>query len=431
MAKKRTTKHKRQLAEDPADQVTVLSMRSEPDAIAQTMTVDRVHAVIRDAEAGNTRDLFALYRDVIATDGHLQAEFSKRKLAVLGDRMAVLPWDKKTPADVKAAEAIESMIHSCQSWKKACIHLLDAVLWPVAVVEKVFVPSGRGFALGNLVPVPHHLLDYSKGEMRIHDVDPISGTILPTSREVDPLRYIVHRGHLLTMPDNWGGPMRAILFWWLLSNMSREWWARFLDRYGAPFIVAKHARGDDTSRNVLRRALSLSIKLGGLVVTEDCNVELIQASTGNTGEAYEKFLTICQREKSKIVVGQTLSSEAQSTGLGSGVADAHESVRNDIRAWDASSLGDTIRLQLAAQFLDINGITAATPTLNWGSLSPDELKAQAELLVAYKQAGLRPTDEAIEAISTDSGIALERDPDAAREVGASRPFLGSYTAQRR
>lgn len=225
--------------------------------------------------------------------------------------------------------------------------------------------------------------------------------------------------------------MRSILFWWLLANMGREWWARFMDRYGAPFVVAKHPKGDDASRNTLKNALALSVKLGGLVVNEECMVELVQASTSTSGEAYDRFITICQREKSKLILGQTLSSEAQATGLGSGVASLHESVRQDIREWDATSLADTLRIQLFAQFLSANGIVATTPTLNWGSVSPVELKAQADLLVAYKQAGLRPTDDAIALLSDKSGIALERDTPAAQEVGGLRPFLGSYAAQRR
>jgi len=409
---------------------TIVTLRSEPAAIAQEMDVDRVHAVIRSAESGFTRDLFTLYRDVVVTDSHMQNEFSKRKLAVLGDKMSVLPWDKTLPADVDAAVAVETMIHNCRSWKTACIHLLDACLWPVAVVEKVFIPAGGGFALSNLVPVPHYLLDFSSGAMRIHDVDPASGSILSTSREVDPARYIVHRGHLLTTPDNWGGPMRSILFWWLLGNMSREWWGRFLDRYGSPFIVAKYPKGDDASRNTLKNALALSVKLGGLVVTDECMVELVQSASSTSGDAYDKFLTICQREKSKLILGQTISSEAQATGLGSSVATIHESVRQDIREWDSTSLGDTLRIQLFAQFIQINGLVATTPTLTWGSVSPAELKTKADLLVSLKQAGLRLTDDAVAILSEQIGYALERD-STAQEVGGLRPFLGSYAAQRR
>jgi len=430
-------KSKKQKA-DPSVKHTIVTLRSEPAAIAQQMSVDRVHSVVRAAENGQTRDLFTLYRDVISTDSHLQTELAKRKLAVLGDQMSVMPWDKKSPSDVTAATAIEEMIHNCRSWKAACIHLFDSVLWPVSVVEKVFSsrstssnPYGsqpRSFYLSELAIVPHYLLDYSTGSMRINDVDPISGTILSTSREVDPDRYIVHRGHLLSSPDNWGGPMRSILFWWLLSTQGREWWARFLDRYGSPFIVAKHAKGDDHSRGVLRAALALSVKLGGLVVSDETMIELVQASSAQSGDAYDKFITVCQREKSKLILGQTLSAEAQPTGLGSGVSGMQESVRQDIRAWDGESLSETLRLELFSQYLQINGIIATTPNLTWGSVSPAEMKARADLLVAFSQAGIRPTQNALANLSEETGIELEFNPTPPG-VGAPRPFLSSYSAR--
>jgi len=44
----------------------------------------------------------------------------------------------------------------------------------------------------------------------------------------------------------------------------------------------------------------------------------------------------------RYILGQTLSSEADATGLGSGVADAHLATLADIVTWDARSLAETI-----------------------------------------------------------------------------------------
>jgi len=412
------------------DHETGYPLRAEPPSIAQQLNVDRLYAITTAAEAGNTRDLFTLYRDLIATDSHTQAETAKRKLAVMGDRWTIHPWDKQQPADKQAADLIEKTIHNCPSWKTACIHLLDASLYPVAVCEKIYQPAPGGFSLKALVPVPHYLLDYTTGRMRISDVDPHTGTILPTTHDPSPERYIIHRGHLLTSPDTWGGPMRSILYWWLLGAMSRDWWARYLDRYGSPFLIGHYPQGDDKSRNILRTAFSVATKLGGLVVTDKTRVEIQQAATGATGDAYEKFITICNREKSKLILGQTLSADSQPTGLGSGVANMQEGVRQDIRMWDAASLADTIRTQLFEQHLAINNTEATTPTITWGSISIEELKAKADLLAALKNAGYRMTEDEIGIFSEEVGMSLERDPQAAPGGGGMRPFLESYAAER-
>jgi phage gp29-like protein len=261
--------------------------------------------------------------------------------------------------------------------------------------------------------------------MMINDVSP-SGSILSTSREPTPERYIIHRGHLLTTPDTWGGPMRSILYWWLLSTMSRDWWSRFLDRYGSPFLVGHYPQGDDKSRNVLKAAFSLATKLGGLVVNDKTRVELQQAVSGVSGGgvAYEKFLEVCQREKSKLILGQTLSASADPTGLGSGTANVQEGVRQDIRMWDAASLADTFRQQLFDQYMQINNISGVTPTLAWGSVSVAELKSKADMLVSLQQAGYRLTDDQIGILSEEIGMSLERAPLAAQGGGGTfRPFL--------
>jgi len=401
------TKKKNQNQRPQADRVTVINSRYEPSAIAVGMTVDRVHSILRMAENGDTRDLFCLYRDIMLADSHIQGEFHKRKLAVLGDAMSFMPSDDKSQPDKNAAIAVELMVKNCSSWLTGCSHLLDGSLWPVAVIEKVYAPSATGFMLSDLIPVPHHLQDYASGRLRIFDTN-AEGVIQMSSHEADPTRYIVHRGHLLTASDNWGGPMRSILFWWLLSAMDREWWGRFLDRFGSPFPVGKYDRGDDQSRSVLERAFSLAVRVGGLVVTKETQVDLMQAAAGQTGEAYEKFLTICQREKSKLIIGQTLSAEAQPTGLGSGTSNMQEGVRQDIRKFDATMLTHTLRHQLFKQFLQANGESGNPPNLIFGSDTSDEVKSTIATLQGIATAGLEPADEAIPVLSARLGVQLRR-----------------------
>lgn len=395
----------------PTRRLTFANPRFEFQTLAPTMDADRIHQVLDSAQAGDTRELFALYRDIILMDSHIQAEFAKRKLAVLGDQLSILPADQEAPNDVAAATAFRAAFIACPGYINALAFLLDATLWPVAVVEKVFSPAPGGhYRLSDLVPVPHQLLDFTTGHLRIRDLDPATQQPLSTTHPAEPGRYIVHRGHLISAPDNWGGPMRSIVFWWLLSTMSRDWWARFLDRYGSPFLLGRYEPDNPNARNILERAFSLAVKLGGLAVTKETEVEVVQVAAANTGEAYSHFLSICQREKSKLILGQTLSAEAQPTGLGSGVASGQEAVRQDIRRFDAVLLGLTLRQQLAEQFLQINALSGATPTINWGSESAIESKSLADLIVSLYQAGLQIADPSLKLISERIGFQLERKP---------------------
>lgn len=399
----------------PTKRVTIYNRRYDPPAMAHTMDAEGIHSILRSAENGDTTDLFALYRDVIASDNHLQTVFALRKLAVLGDPLNIQPIDPEDPADAAAAEAIQSMIDDCDDWTRAVADLMDSVLYPVAVAEKVFRPSvqpGLRFDLSCLRQVPYQLFNYQEGDLRIHDTDPNGGQKLGTYQHPDPTRYIIHRGHLLSLPDHWGGPMRSILFWWLFSTQDRDWWARFLDRYGAPFLVGKYDQSDDQSRGTLERAFSAATRLFGVVISKETEIELKEAASSSTGEAYEKFHQVAQREKSKLVLGQTLSTDADATGLGSGVANAQAAVRQDIRQFDSMMLASTLR-RLFRQYLLINGIPGRPPKAVWGSESYENAEATGQILQSLSQSGLDVADESLPIISERLGFQVIRRPTPA------------------
>ncbi len=400
------------LSKIPTRSIINFNPRHEPQSLAAMLDVDRVHTIFISAENGDTTELFALYRDIIISDAHSQGEFAKRKLTVLGKVPSVTPQNERDPDDKKASLAIGDMINGLDSWINGINHLLDSTLWPVAVVEKVYAPSsahGLRYTLDRLVPVPHQLLDFTTGHLRIKDLND-EGAPLGTSHYPDPERYIIHRGHLLTTTDNWGGPMRSIVFWWLLSVMDRGWWVRYLERYGSPFLVGKYDQDDDASRSILERAFSYASHIGGLVISRETEVEIKEAAS-SSGD-YEKFLTICQREKSKLILGQSLSAEAQPTGMNSGQSSGAETVRQDIRIFDAMALGHTLRTQLFKQFLLINGIQGNAPAIGFGPRDTGDLKQLKDIMDSVHAAGMRITDDGISTLSQRMGITIERDPMA-------------------
>lgn len=398
----------------------------EPESLLPGISADRVMGILSAAEGGDTADLFSLYRDVMATDSHIANEFSKRKAAVLGDPVNVRPWNARNADDVESAKLCEGMTESqafsdLQSW------LLNAVLWPVAVAEKVFRQSAGGFALEAVVPVPYQLVDYRNGRLQILEAD--ADTHLPvhgSGVDPDPERYIIHRGHTLPVPDCWGGPYRGILFWWLLRTMSRQWWAQFIERFGQPFFKGRY--GDNEGRNILHQAFSMANRLGGIAISKATEVEIVQTAMADTGNSHQQFVQLCNDEISKAIVGQTLSSSAAPTGeLGGGTAGLQGEVREDLRRMDARRLAQTLRSQLLAQHLRINGRTGSAPRLAFGSETDSAMKAKVAMIGELSLAGIEPTDDGISKLSEETGVPLQRKapapaggmPFAAVPLGAS------------
>lgn len=402
----------------PDDRVTIYDFRNDLESDLRDLNAANLLAKIDLAEHGDTRELFAIYRDLIAADSQVQMEFENRKRAVLGDTATLLPYDKNNTDDVIAKERCWPLLDS-SPWYKAVSWLLNVALYPVAVAEKVFSPASSGYTLTDIVPVPYQLLDYSSGTLRIFDTDD-SGRPLQTSHTPDPIRYIVHRSSNLPIPDQWGGPMRAILFWILLRTMSRQWWADLLERFGNPFLKGKYS--DEKGRNVLERAFRLSQKLGGIVVHKNTEVEICQAANSDSSGSHAQFLEICSKEISKLISGQTLSSNADPTGIGSGAAPLQGEVRDDIRKADCKALATTLRNQLLSQFCIINGLKGRPPTICFGSDSSAEMRSVIATVQALGQAGFEPDDDAMASIAERVGYGIRR-----KAVAAPSPFPMSAT----
>jgi hypothetical protein len=406
------------------------------------MTVDKLHQILREAEAGNAERLFGLYRDILGGHTHLQAEFNTRKIAVLGDPLSFAPRDKTNPADVAAAKAAE-LLKECPTWTDGRNHLLNAALYPIALLEKLWEPAapndlGIRYQLAELRLVPYHHLDWTdRGCLRLKAYDIDSGLWTGGWLAPDPSRYILHRGHLLTtLPDYWGGPMRACVFWWLFSVMDRDWWVRFLSRFGSPFMVGKYNPADKKGKNTLAAAFAGASQLLGLVISKETEVEIKEVSANAHGDAFEKMHEIANQELSKLILGQTMTSSASAQGIGGSQAVVHNQVRGDIRQWDTSKLNSTLEAQLVRQFLDHNGLTGSVKLIS-GASNPEEAKAAGEALKTATLAGLELTDAGIEQFSELNGLPFRRSalPQAPRAglAGLSqlhRPLFAEALAAR-
>ena len=392
--------------------VTPTSDRNEIPLRFSGMDVDQVASVIRQSESGNSAPFWRMCRTIILNDAHIQSELFKRKNAVLGDDLTVTPWsnDKR---DVEAAEAAEAMLTNLPSLSQTLMHLMDAVVYPLSIAEKVFGPAdpahpelGRRTALVELVPVPYRLIGWdSNGQPVVTDRENFGGFIdVPP---IDLSRYMIHRGHMLSAPDRYGGPMRTIFFLALLSAMDTTWWARYLERSGSPFIVGRVNAEDDRDRRILEAAISYANQIGGMVISTDSQVELKEAA-GIAGDGFEKFKAHCRSEISRIILGQTLSSIASSTGMGDGAADLQGEVRQDVRKFDARTIGTRIRDDVVAQWLILNGYSGRPPTISFTGDTTEEIKRTIEGIKTLKEAGFEPTDDAIPEISQKVGYKIQR-----------------------
>lgn len=400
--------------------VDMFDHRSEPDSVLSSIDAETLVGIFADAEGGNTERMFAFYRDQLVADDHIQSEFTKRKLAVANQPLRVTPHDTDDAQAVAEAEWFQAQLDNCESLDGAVNRLLDSSCYPVSIVEKIYSfdhSSGR-YSINKLVPVPYHLIDLrdpTRG-LCIYRLD-ASGRPTSVSDPADPERYIVHRGHMLSVPDIYGGPFRAVAWWWFLRIQARQWWARALDKYGAPFLKGQYESGNDADRYVLERAFSLASRIGGIVTSNTASVEVVQSMMSGNSDAFDRFISQCNQSISRVIVGQTLSATPTGDGLNGGNAALHGEVRDDYRAFDERGICKAIRSGIIAQLHRLNNFQAPIPTLTIG-IDEEDADAMAGTLEKLSRAGLQLTDEGVNQASAVFGFPLQK------STPSQPPFFG-------
>lgn len=407
----------------PRERATVYNFNAIPDSLARHVDADRIADILRATERGQSDDYLALVRDVLTGDANLLADFMQRKTRLLSKPWKVLSEDQTDARAARNDKFCRAMLKGVDGLMPALAHLLDSALYPVAVVEKIFAPGnepGLNYRLAKLAPVPHHMLDFRDGELWIKEVNE-RGDKTGGARRLDPMRYIAHRGHLLQgLPDCWGGPARAVLFWWFFANSARMWWAQGLERHAVPFMVGKYDSNRPEDKWALMDAFKASARLFGLVISQGTDVQVFKDMASGDAAAFEKLISFAQAQMSRLVVGQTMTGKAANTGLGSSQATVQDDVLTDIVQFDAMLLGATLSEQLLKPLMELNGLDGPVPEITW-QITQDDAKAQAEVLKVLKDAGIRLKDEGMAQLSEAVGFPLERAPEGAPEAAPAIP----------
>lgn len=115
-----------------------LSGLGEPPQLGNRVVLADIQKAIRMSELGEPYWMFALNRDMIENDPHLQAEIGKRIMSFMGQNETIEPLDPANKDDIQATEFIEDIIRNCENWREGNVHLAQGHIWPVAGAEKIF-----------------------------------------------------------------------------------------------------------------------------------------------------------------------------------------------------------------------------------------------------------------------------------------------------
>jgi phage gp29-like protein len=178
-------------------------------------------------------------------------------------------------------------------------------------------------------------------------------------------KFLVPRYHDI---DNkyynpFGNRILSSCFWPATFKKSgMKWWVTFCEKYGMPYLVGKLPAGMDSERDSMLAQLKNMVMDAVAVISDDSSVELVGSNSGgkDSSGAYKGLIDICNADITKVILGQTLTTEGNSNGSGSlALGKVHAGVRQDIVIGDKKIVENThnqlIKWTIEANFGSIPG----------------------------------------------------------------------------
>jgi phage gp29-like protein len=334
--------------------------------------------IFQEADQGVVRRQMELFEEMEEKDAHLAALLQTRKLSVLSLDYEVLPYSD-TPEDKQVAEVVGEIVFAIPNLESAFLDLLDAIGKGFALVEIMWGADGKRALVEELRWVPQKKVTFAEDlAPRLLSPDsPWEGTPLP------PWKVIYHRYKAKSGFDTRAGTLREVGFMYLLKNYALKDWAAFNEVYGMPLRLGKY---DPASTPADRESLIQAIRNLGTdaagIISKNTEIEFVEATSrmSGSGNPYQVMADFCNREMSKAILGQTLTTDT-SGGTGTyAAAQVHAQVRGDLVEADAQALGQTLREQLLRPLVVFNfGWDKPLPWFRFRSEKKEDLKTLSEV----------------------------------------------------
>ncbi|KQZ14320.1 hypothetical protein ASD44_09720 [Mesorhizobium sp. Root554] len=186
------------------------------------------------------------------------------------------------------------------------------------------------------------------------------------------------------------GLARVATWAWMFKAFTARDWAIFTQTYGQPIRVGKYgASATKEDRDTLYRAVANIAGDCAAIIPDGMLIEFIESkSIGTSSDLYEKRSDWLDRQLSKLVLGQTATTDAIAGGHA--VGQEHREVQEDIERADAKALSAIINADLVRPWIDLEfGPQKAYPRLKIGRAEETDVKLTVDSVVRLVPLGLQ------------------------------------------
>jgi phage gp29-like protein len=316
----------------------------------QHITPQRLAAMLLEAETLWPVDYLDLAEEMEEKDLHYLGVLGTRKRAVAQLEITVEAADTSARCEADA-QLVRDWLNRDQL-QTELFDILDAVGKGFSETEIIWDMSERQW-------MPAALKRRDPRWFRFDRIDGVTAMI----RDIGPdlplpaFKFIDHRHPAKSGLPIRSGLARPFAWYWLFKNYTIKDWVAFAEVFGMPLRLGKHDVGESEANiRLLARAVADIGSDAAAVISKSMEIEFLDAKKGSgggdPGQLYEGLATYIDLQVSKLVLGQTATTDAIAGGHA--VGKVHNEVRRDIMKADADMLQATLNRDLVMPVVVLN-----------------------------------------------------------------------------
>jgi len=300
-----------------------------------------------------------VYRQLL-TDAHVWSCYDSRKSGALSCEWEIRPGGDGR-ADKKAHALAEECLANLDVYQ-LIMEMLDAPFFGLSPLEITWAYNQRHWRPDKIEGKPPAWFVFDD-ENRMRFLSAYN----MTEGELLPLGKFMMARHHATYQNPYGERVLSRCFWPVAFKKGGfKFWAVFTEKFGMPWLIGKVPRGtNDTDRSKLLSNLVQMVQDAVAVINDDESIDTLEfQSKSASADIYERLISASNREISKAILGQTLSTELGNKGGSRAAAQAHLEVREDIVEKDKRTVKTTMN-QMLAWLNELNVPNALPPEFTW------------------------------------------------------------------
>lgn len=369
--------------------------------------------------AANTDEVLALYSDgsfdlyrAILSDPQAHSAFQQRRRAVVQRPWKVDAGATDATAE-KAADALRDQINALD-WDGITNKMLYGVWYGYSVGELVYEPDGGLWAISDIIVPKREAFKFTPtGELRyLPSNAALQGVPVP------PRKFWTFRSGDEHSFEWYGKGLAHFCYWpWFYKRGGWRYWARYLEKYSAPTAIGKYpehlAQDSSPEARAAKAALLSAVRAvhvdAGIITSKETEIELLESA--RSGADYQAFKKENDDDLSKVILSQTMTTDAKAAGLGSQQAKVHEGVKDEVVRADSDLLTGAFNRGPSRWWTDFNfGPDVAAPVVYREMEDPEDVDDIAARDKTLFDMGYRRTEESFREVYGDGYERKEEEP---------------------